>query len=316
MIRRLGSDLESFKTLTFGPGLNVLLADKSEGATDRQSRNGAGKTSVIELVHFLCGSNADKKSIFRSEALIDASFNMTVQVGDEEYVVERCGRKPSRITITGAETHWPIPPKPLLNVDTYELSNENWRHTLGHYWFGLNAPPKSNGKYFPTFRALFSYFARRQGSGGFQTPTQNATMQQIWDQQVAMSYLLDLDWRISSEIQLLRDKEKVVKALGRAARTGDLGPHFERAADLRTRLAVASRRTELLRTELQAFQVVPEFQLLEVEANELTRKINGLGEENFVDRRLVSELQASLQEEATPDNADLMSLYKEACLSG
>ena len=312
MIRRLGSDLESFKTLTFGPGLNVLLADKSEGATDRQSRNGAGKTSVIELVHFLCGSNADKKSIFRSEALIDASFNMTVQVGDEEYVVERCGRKPSRITITGAETHWPIPPKPLLNVDTYELSNENWRHTLGHYWFGLNAPPKSNGKYFPTFRALFSYFARRQGSGGFQTPTQNATMQQIWDQQVAMSYLLDLDWRISSEIQLLRDKEKVVKALGRAARTGDLGPHFERAADLRTRLAVASRRTELLRTELQAFQVVPEFQLLEVEANELTRKINGLGEENFVDRRLVSELQASLQEEAAPDNADLMSLYKEA----
>ena len=96
MIRRLGSDLESFKTLIFGPGLNVLLADKSEGATDRQSRNGAGKTSVIELVHFLCGSNADKKSIFRSEALIDASFNMTVQVGDEEYVVERAVHRHAR----------------------------------------------------------------------------------------------------------------------------------------------------------------------------------------------------------------------------
>ena len=201
-----------------------------------------------------------------------------------------CGRKPSRITIAGSKAEWPIPPKQLHNGDTYELSNANWRHTLGYYWFRLNAPPKPNGKYFPTFRSLFSYFVRRQGSGAFHTPTQNASKQQIWNQQVAISYLLDLDWRLSSEMQLLRDKEKVVKALGRAARTGDLGPHFERAADLRTRLAVASRRTEQLRTELKAFQVVPEYQLLEVEANELTGRINALGEENFIDRRVVSEL--------------------------
>ena len=312
MIRYLGSNLESFKTLTFGPGLNILLADKSEGATDRQSRNGAGKTSFVELVHFLCGSNADKKSIFRSDALIDAIFNMTARIGDEEYIVERCGRKPSHITITGSEAEWPIPPKSLLNVGTYEFSNENCRHTLGYYWFGLNAPPKPNEKYFPTFRSLFSYFVRRQGSNAFQTPTQTASMQQTWDQQVAMSYLLDLDWRISSEIQSLRDKEKMVKALGRAARTGDLGPHFERAADLRTRLAVASRRAGRLRAELQAFQVVPEYQLLEIEANELTGRINALGEENFIDGRLVSELHSSLEEETAPDNTDLVALYKEA----
>lgn len=35
MIRRFGSDLASFN-LTFKPGLNILLADKSEGANDRQ----------------------------------------------------------------------------------------------------------------------------------------------------------------------------------------------------------------------------------------------------------------------------------------
>ena len=36
MIRHLDGDLASFKSLTFKTGLNVLLADKSEGATDRQ----------------------------------------------------------------------------------------------------------------------------------------------------------------------------------------------------------------------------------------------------------------------------------------
>ena len=312
MIRCISSNLESFKTLQFEPGLNILLADKSDGATDRQSRNGAGKTSVVELVHFLCGANANKDSIFRSETLIGAAFDMVVDVGGEKIGVERSGRKPSRLTINGPVEEWPIPPKFIQDTNHYELSNENWRRTLGTYWFGLDAPPNPDAKYSPTFRSLFSYFARRQGSGAFQEPTQHFSKQQIWDQQVAISFLLGLDWRVSSEMQVLRDKEKVVKGLGRAARSGELSPLFERAADLRTRLAVASRRTERVHAQLDAFQVVPEYQMLEAEANEITGKINTLGEEDFVDRCLIRELKASLVEEKAPDLGDLHKLYEEA----
>ena len=42
MIERIESSLTTFKRLGFKPGLNVLLARKSPGATDRQTRNGAG----------------------------------------------------------------------------------------------------------------------------------------------------------------------------------------------------------------------------------------------------------------------------------
>ena len=312
MIHRIGSDLESFKTLTFQPGLNILLAEKSAGATDRQSRNGAGKTSLVELIHFLCGANVDRNNIFRSEALIDSTFDMVLDLGDDELTVERSGRKPSRIIINGPAEKWPIPPKFNQDAGHYELSNENWRHTLGAYWFGLDAPPSPDAKYSPTLRSLFSFFARRQGSGAFQAPTQQSSMQQTWDRQVSISYLLNLDWRISSEVQILRDKEKIVKDLGRAARAGELGPFFARAADLRTHLAVASRRTAQLHTQLDAFQVVPEYRMLEAEANDITTKINRLGEENFVDRRLLSELHASLEEETAPHLEDLSKLYQEA----
>src|SRR3546814_15977930 len=80
MIRRFGSDLASFKTLAFKPGLNILLADKSEGDNDRQSRNGAGKTSFVEMVHLLFGAAVRKEPIFRSAVLTEWTYDVAVTV--------------------------------------------------------------------------------------------------------------------------------------------------------------------------------------------------------------------------------------------
>ena len=57
MIHHIYSSLPSFKELRFRQGFNLLLADKSPGATDKQTRNRAGKTSLIELIHFLTGAS-------------------------------------------------------------------------------------------------------------------------------------------------------------------------------------------------------------------------------------------------------------------
>lgn len=312
MITRLSSSLNSFKSLEFSPGLNVLLADKSEGATDLQTRNGAGKSSFVETVHFLTGGNAKADSIFRSNALLNESFDIQMDVGGDKITAERSGSAPSKIFLNGPVEDWPIPPKFKEDRGLFEISNTNWCHTLGAKWFGLEAPPASDTKFQPTFRSLFAYFARRQASDAFQTPTQQAGKQQIWDQQVAISYLLGLDWHVSQDFQGLREKEKLVKSLGKAARSGELGPHFGRAADLRTKVVVASRRVEQIRTQIDTFQVIPEYRELESEASDITRSINALGEENFVDRQLIKELQASLLEEEAPVTEDLEKLYAEA----
>ena len=312
MITRLSSSLDSFKTLEFSPGLNVLLADKSEGATDLQTRNGAGKTSFVETIHFLTGGRAGTDSIFRSDELVNESFEVQIDIGADEVAVERFGSAPSKIFLNGPVEDWPIPPKFKEDRGLYEISNTNWCHTLGAKWFGLEAPPDSDTKFQPTFRSLFAYFARRHASDAFQTPTQQASKQQIWDQQVAISYLIGLDWHASQDFQGLREKEKLVKSLGKAARSGELGPHFGRAADLRTKVVVATPRVDQIRKQIDAFEVIPEYRALETEASDITRSINDLGEENFVDRQLIKELQASLVEEEAPVTNDLEKLYAEA----
>jgi len=71
MIRTISSSLPSFKTITFGAGLNIVLADVAETSTDRHTRNSAGKTSLVEIIHFVLGSDAAKSSLFKHDALIE-----------------------------------------------------------------------------------------------------------------------------------------------------------------------------------------------------------------------------------------------------
>ena len=311
MIHRLGSDLASFKTLTFRPGLNVLLADKSEGASDRQSRNGAGKTSFVELLHFLFGGRVDPKSIFRSAALQDSTFDALVDVGPKTLSVARSGKKPSAVRVS---------PREQLSVDQMELTltsgddvlrNEDWGRILGNEWFSL--PKDGEDRPFkPTFRSLFSLFARRHFAGGFESPTQHTTKQQIWDRQVSTSYLLGLEWTISSRFQELREKEKSLKALRAAVRSGDLGRYLGRVPELRTQLTLADSNVERLRHQHAAFEVVPQYAELEQEANQLTEEIGRMAEQNVTDQALIHELRSALDVEAPPALDHLAALYREA----
>ncbi|HRW60078.1 MAG TPA: DUF2326 domain-containing protein [Defluviicoccus sp.] len=314
MIHGVTSDLPSFKSLTFSPGLNILLADKSEGATDRQSRNGSGKTSFVELIHFLFGANADKDSIFRSAALAPWSFEACIDVGPTTVDVARSGAKPSRIRIKGDPSPWPV--QPALDGKSGELlfSNEHWRSLLGSVFFGLRAEAEDEARprFRPTFRSLFSYFARRQNSGGFLSPTQQSTKQQPWDQQVSVSYLLGLDANIPQQFQVVRTQEKAITELRKIAKEGELGRYFDTAANLRTRLTIAEARARRLSEQLAVFNVVPEYAELEREASQITREISALNDENIIDRELILQLQEALASEQPPPVASLDRLYREA----
>jgi len=313
MIHQISSDLASFKTLAFKSGLNILLADKSAGATDRQSRNGAGKTSLVELVHFLFGADLRPGNIFRSDALRASTFEVIVDIAHARVTAQRSGSKPRRILVNGAVETWPVAPEFNQSTGVFELSNDHWKTNLGHIWFGLPHSNKDEDERFqPSMRSLMSYFVRRQNSGGFQHPMQHADKQPTWDQQVSICYLLGLDWHIPMQFQALREQEKLTQQLRKAASSGDLGRFFGKASDLRTRLTIAEAHAQKLRQQVETFEVVPQYKELEREANELTREIDAMNRENVFDGGLLQQLRASLVDEDTPDMGDVAKLYREA----
>lgn len=300
MIHNLFSTLPTFKNLgELKPGLNVLLAQKTEGSTSKQTRNRAGKTSFIEAIHFLTGSEAGPDSIFRTPELAEYTFGMDFDLKDARTVVERSGNAKAKIYVK-------TPPSAKR-----KLSAADWVTFLGEEMFGLSSLEAAGSKP-PTFRSLFAYFVRRQMSGAFTTPEKQATMQGTGDMQMALMFLLGLDWQIARDWQAVRDREKTLDELKKAAGTGAFGSIIGKAADLRTQLTLQEARLKKLYTETESFQVLPEYRELEVESAKLTRQLNELANANTIDFAAIRDLEGALASEIPPDLEDLQAVYQEA----
>ena len=312
MIYRTFSTLPSFKAMKFRPGLNIVLADTSPGATDRQTRNRAGKTSLIELIHFLTGANCAPDSIFRDEALLKHDFGLESDVGGHRVSVERSGSEPRSLEVSGETAHWPIQPKPQKRTGRLLISNTHWKAVLAALLFGVSDNEDDEMKYAPTFRSLIAYFVRRQDGGAFLEPVQQSKEQKTWDQQVAVSFLIGFDWTIPQAWQRLRDREKTLSTLKQGAKEGAFGDVIGKTADLRTQLTLAEEHCKQVQERLGTFKVLPEYHDLEQEASRLTREINDLANQNALERQLIAELDKAVQSETPPPIADLEVLYKDA----
>lgn len=301
MIHRIYSSLPTFKSLEFQPGLNVLIAQKEAGASDKQTRNRAGKTSLIEIVHFLTGADVKKESLFRMDALIHESFGMAFDLGGEKISIERCEKEKLQFYVADGT---PVNGKS-------KLLKREWVEFLGEEMFGLNKISDGSGRA-PTFRSLFAYFVRRQLSGAFTTPEKQANDQRPGDCQMALMFLLGLDWRIASDWQQVRDREKTLTELKKAVRGGAFGNIIGKAADLRTQLAVAEDRLNRLKDQIGSFLVLPQYRELEREADQITQQLNAISNDDTIDAAAIRDLELAMDAEAPPPLTALEAIYAEA----
>ena len=140
MIRSVGSSLPSFKALTFQSGLNVVLAERAEGSERTDTRNGLGKSSLLEIIHFVLGGGAEREHPFRQPPLDEYTFTVAFDLGDRVIAATRGGQDPQHVLVTDPDTG-----------ESERLPVAAWRARLGNEMFGLaqDAP-----KYSPSFGSL------------------------------------------------------------------------------------------------------------------------------------------------------------------
>lgn len=316
MIVSIESTLKTFKPVTFRPGLNVLLSDRTANSTDKQTRNSAGKTSLVEIIHFLLGADCEKDSLFRLDALAEHTFKGTFRIGGELLTVSRTGSDPSKIfLVSGGEERTDIPRKLDKASERFYVSNVNWRVFLGHAMFALPADERGtlfDESFTPTFRAMFSYFARRRNAGGFFSPERQADKQQRWDWQVNLSYLFGLDWQIPFEFNKIRAREKTLEELKKAVKIGALGSVIGTVAELRPQVTIAEAKASKLRQSLEQFEVLDSYKSLSKRAGQIKTEMQTLTRQAVTLNETLDHLQEALKSERPPQRSDIQQLYSAA----
>lgn len=279
MLKKIYSSLPTFKTLEFHEGLNIIVAEKSNPLSGKSTRNGAGKSTIIEILHFLFGGNVD--SIFKSEELINHSFSVDFEINNKDFTITRSANQATNFYLTLAEGNKILNQK-YTKADLIEFLTKEL------FW---DMPE------IVSFRSTLSYFLRRDADGGFSESTEFIKRQKASDKKKTLSYLLGLDTSLPQEWEDLEMKRKDLNSLNKIMKNGMIDSIKMDSSYLKSEKIVYEERVENLEKEIKRFEVLPEYRNLEKEANEITKKINDITERNFFFNKEQSNLQQSLESE-------------------
>ena len=311
MIKAVRCDKKSFKNVNFEKGFNVVLAQRTKESTEKDSRNGTGKTSLIEIIHFCLGSTITPRNTLRVKELEDWTFILDLTLRGTEYTVYRNTLNRSYIKIEGDFSDWPIKPLYDDKENAYIMKARDWTSLLGYMMFDL--PIIIDTKYTPTFRSLISYFIRH-GVNAFQDPFKHFPQQKEWDIQVNNTYLLGLNWEYATEFQILKERRKTLYNLEEAAGQGLLTEFIVSLGELKEKRVRLEEKINESEKQLAAFKVHPQYYDIEEEVNRLTREIHEITNRYTLNRQILHGYEKSIAEEEDMSIDKVEQIYNEAGL--
>lgn len=304
MLRKLDADDPRFKTLHFFPGLNILVADVTSSSTVTDSRNSVGKSSMIELLHFLLGSRPDK-NVATKKAIRDITFELVLDWPNLEdgLSVRRRGASSGSVTLN--------PDVSASRYDRLELgpgqvSVAEWNQLVESSLFNLKGEHSGISG-----RSLISYYMRRVASHAFNEPIRTHSRTSEVEATTNLAYLFGLDWQLASRYREVSAREATRAQLRKAVNDPVWGRIVGNAADLRGQITILEARVSRLQEQISGFRVVPEYENLKERADAISQRIRALANEDVADRQNLSDLEAAVQEASDTEVRYLESVYRE-----
>ncbi|MEH2010413.1 ABC-three component system protein [Nostoc sp.] len=311
MIHAVRCNHASFKTVEFRPGFNVVLADRTEESGRRDSRNGLGKSTLIEIIHFCLGGTIPTAKGLGSRNIRGWAFSLELTLANQIITVTRNTDDRSQVVIDGDTANWSIQPKEQEGKKV--LSLEDWKAVLGNLTFGLTIDNEAK-KYKPTFRGLISYFIRR-GRDAFSTPFEHYSKQSGWDKQVNNAFLLGLAWEEVRDLQLLKDKQKLIaeiKKLKKDTEPGVVIGIFGSLGELEALKVQVEAQLRERKETLNNFRVASQYHELEATVNRLTSQIHEATNKKIIENKFLEFYQSSLDSEDEPRPDQVVRIYENA----
>ncbi len=307
MIHKITANHDSFRPIRFGPGLNVILADRKEDSSRKDTRNGLGKSTLIEIIHFCLGARVQKGRGLAIPALADWAFTMEVSLGPDRVAVTRRISRHNITTVAGLSDRWPdVPQAGLLGERSFKT--DQWRALLGRALFSL--PTADAPKYNPSFRSLISYFVRRRHDA-FGDPFIYHSRQSTWDKQLHVALLLGLEWRHAADWQQIKDRATDLAKLRKLVDQGIVPGLAGSIGELEAERVALTQDIDDSSMALETFKVHPQYDSIESEANQLTEALHQEMNARVSASRRLRLYRRAVESEEPPSGVAVEPMYEE-----
>ncbi|WP_342666210.1 ABC-three component system protein [Pseudonocardia spinosispora] len=224
---------------------------------------------------------------------------------DDGLWVERCPAEANRISlepdISQLDHLFPAPGS---------VTSTEWQRLLEQQLFGLRSGIEGISG-----RAMLSLYMRRISGHAFNDAVRIHPQQSLAEASANVAYLLGLDYSLALRYRDLAARESVRRKLIAATRDPVWGRIVGRSSELRGQITVTDKRVQDLERQVSSFQIVPEYERLQQQADEVDRHIRELRMQDLADRRNLQDLEAATAESVEPDTGYLFDVYEDLGLT-
>lgn len=307
MLHSLSANREEFREVTFGPGINLILAERAPGASEQHSRNARGKTSLIQAINYCLGGN--RPPAFRPLAEDGWAFTLGMDISGTEIRVTRSLQGGTRVRIEPVRSSIP---NALLDYmrDDGTVALQDWKFLLGLGLFSLDEEPVEHGL---SSRTLLTYVTRVEAP---RDPTKIMSQQPAWSSRQHVAFLMGLDWHYTFQLSRMEKEKRTFEAIQYAADERLVPQIVGNESQLVLERSVAEREWQHLNQQLESFELLDDPEGVFAESNELAIELNELTDAQVLDRRLLSLYEESLdQPEGTSQDDSVTQLFEELGLA-
>jgi len=277
--------------IEFKNGLNIICADISEKSTDKDSMNGAGKSTVLHLIDFCLLAELDER-IMRSEDFQKVTFVLECQDKNNYYKIKRSIKNPEKIYLA-------------INSDDWkEKELEECKILFKEIFFSIPEDEENE----LTFRTLMN-FVKRNEKIGFNRIFRHYPKWGVYLRNAVNLFLIGLNYKLPLEKQeLIKEKEKIGKiiyGLDRNLKKKDV----PNKATLKSKRALLEQQIKSRQKILDNFKVHKEYHELEIEANNLTKQMKNAQNQVFVNNQKLEEYKEALSTYISIDLSEIEELY-------
>jgi uncharacterized protein YydD (DUF2326 family) len=313
MIRRIWSDLPTFRTVEFTDGMNIVLADTNADSEETESTNGLGKSTLLRIIHFCLGSDLARDKTLSHSDLYGVIFSLSFASGGINFEVHRSTAS-SKVVSVSADFVTGLPIEIERAGELAVISVEEWRYALSARFLPEGRLPGEILKFSPNFRDI-SYYLVRLGKEAFAEPQTAFRGQSGLSRRVDTSFLLGLNWPVQRQLHILQEARKSVGAALKAVADAAQSDNDRGIGDLEADRVLLEKALAAREKEISEFNLREDYHDLEIQLQAVDLQIHELVNDNFSDGRLLAYYQESAQDRpcSTPTSRLTSSVTPELC---